>query len=93
MLMCVVYIVHDAVTLGLAVAQVAMMDVVSSVVAAMDAHRGVPAVAEHGLGFLRNLSVTDANKVCARLCSVDHRQGGLPMCVWRGGGVLEWLGL
>ncbi len=48
----------------LAVVQVALMGVVSSAVAAMDAHRGVAAVAEHGLGFLRYLSMVDANMVC-----------------------------
>ncbi len=47
------------------VVQVALMGVVSSAVAAMDAHRGVVAVAEEGLWFLRNLSVAEANKVCA----------------------------
>ncbi len=31
--------------------------------AAMDAHRGVAAVAEQGLRFLRNLAVTEANRV------------------------------
>ncbi len=63
------------------------MGVVSSAVAAMDAHRGVPAVAEHGLCFLRNLSVTDANKVCARcLSSMVGGQGGGLVCVGEGGG-------
>ncbi len=57
------------------VVQAALMGVVSSAVAAMDAHRGVPAVAEQGLRFLRNLSVAEANRVCARLCSVDSGQG------------------
>ena len=59
------------------VVQVALMGLVSSAVAAMDAHRGVAAVAEHGLCFLRCLSIADANRVCARcLRSVDCRQGG-----------------
>ena len=31
--------------------------------AAMDAHRGVAAVAEQGLGFLTNLAVAEANMV------------------------------
>ena len=38
--------------------------------AAMDAHRGVAAVAEQGLGFLWNLAVAQANKVrwaCGRV--------------------------
>ncbi len=57
------------------VVQVALMGVVSSAVAAMDAHRGVAAVAEQGLALLRILSRGDANRVCARLCSVDSGQG------------------
>ncbi len=52
---------------AMGVAQVALMGVLSSVVAAMDANRDVAAVAEHGVGFLRNLSVADANKVCDRV--------------------------
>ncbi len=36
--------------------QVPLMRVVDSAVAAMDAHRGVAAVAEHGLRFLWNES-------------------------------------
>jgi hypothetical protein len=47
------------------------MGVVSSAVAAMDAHRGVAAVAEQGLGLLRNLSSAVASRVCAWLCSID----------------------
>ena len=31
--------------------------------AAMDAHRGVAAVAEYGLGFLRILALAEANRV------------------------------
>jgi hypothetical protein len=57
------------------VVQVALMGVVSSAVAAMDAHRGVAAVAEQGLALLRFLSRESANRVCARLCSVDSGQG------------------
>ncbi len=34
--------------------------------AAMDAHRGVAAMAEQGLGFLRNLSLAEAHKVSWR---------------------------
>jgi hypothetical protein len=45
------------------VVQVALMGALSSAVAAMDAHRGLAAVAEQGLGFLRNLSVADTNLV------------------------------
>jgi hypothetical protein len=48
---------------GMDVAQVALMGVVSSAVAAMDAQRGLAAVAEHGLGLLRNLSSANANRV------------------------------
>ncbi len=44
--------------------QVPLMGVVSSAVAAMDAHQGVAAVAEHGLGFLGGLAAADANLVC-----------------------------
>ncbi len=43
--------------------QVPLMGVVSSAVAAMDAHRGVSAVAEHGVCFLRNLAVVDGTEV------------------------------
>jgi hypothetical protein len=39
------------------------MRVVDSAVAAMDTHRGVAAVAEHGLGFLRNMSNPEPNRV------------------------------
>ncbi len=40
-----------------------MMRVVDSAVAAMDAHRGVAAVAENGLCFLRNVSLAEPNMV------------------------------
>jgi hypothetical protein len=43
--------------------QVPLMRVVDSAVAAMDTHRGVAAVAEHGLGFLRNMSNPEPNRV------------------------------
>ncbi len=60
--------------------QVAMMGVVSSAVAAMDAHRGVAAVAESGVLLLRNLSEVAANQVCARHWSrVDSGQEGWRM--------------
>jgi hypothetical protein len=69
------------------------MGVVSSAVAAMDAHRGVAAVAENGVLLLRNLSFADANRVCARWCSMDSGQGGWPVCVgWgRDRRVCGWL--
>ncbi len=51
------------------VVQLALMGVVSSAVAAMDAHRRVEAVAEHGLVFLGNLASMDANRVCVE---VEH---------------------
>jgi hypothetical protein len=41
------------------------MSVLRSAVAALDAHRGVPSVAELGLGLIRKLSVTPGNRVCA----------------------------
>ncbi len=67
------------------VVQVALMGVVSSAVAAMDTHRGVAAaVAEHGLAFLRNLSLAEANKVSARWCSMGDGQGE-GLCVREGG--------
>jgi hypothetical protein len=73
------------------VVQVALMRVVSSAVAAMDAHRGVAAVAENGVLLLRNLSLADANRVCALWCSLDSGQGVGPVyveCWWgRGQGV------
>ncbi len=40
-----------------------MMRVVDRAVAAMDAHRGVAAVAEHGLCFLSNLANPEPNRV------------------------------
>jgi hypothetical protein len=39
------------------------MAALPSAQAAMDAHRGVAAVAEHGLGFLANLSFAGVNNV------------------------------
>jgi hypothetical protein len=59
-----------AVCAGMDVAQVPLMDVAGSAVAAMDMHRGVVAVAEYGLGFLRNISSAEANRVRA---AVEHR--------------------
>ena len=43
--------------------QVPLMVALPAAQAAMDAHRGVAAVAEQGLAFLRNLSFAEANKV------------------------------
>ncbi len=43
--------------------QVPLMRVLDSVVAAMDAHRGVANVVEEGLRFLRNLAVAARNQV------------------------------
>ncbi len=43
--------------------QVPLMAVLPCAQAAMDAHRGVAAVAEQGLGFLANLAFADANRV------------------------------
>ena len=43
--------------------QVPLMALLPSARAAMDAHRGVAAVAEHGLSFLSNLACADANMV------------------------------
>ncbi len=40
-----------------------MMRVVDSAVAAMDAHRGVAAVAEHGLFFLGYVANPEPNRV------------------------------
>ncbi len=40
-----------------------MMDVVSSAVAALDAHRGIAKVARAGLGFLQNLARAPENQV------------------------------
>jgi hypothetical protein len=41
--------------------QVPLMATLPTVQATLDAHRGVAAVAEHGLYFLRILSLSDAN--------------------------------
>ena len=46
--------------------QVPLMAALHTAQAAMDAHRGVAAVAQQGLGFLWSLSVADANKVSWR---------------------------
>ncbi len=69
------------------VVQVGLMGVVSSAVAAMDAHRGVVAVAKDGLWFLRNLSCADGTKVCARWCSMDSGHGRWPVCWGKGRGL------
>ena len=56
-------LVHDYV-------QVPLMAALPTAQAAMDAHRGVAAVAEQGLGFLKNLAFSVANRVrwaCGRL--------------------------
>ncbi len=39
------------------------MDVISSAVAAVDAHRGIAEVARAGLGFLQNLAMGHENQV------------------------------
>jgi hypothetical protein len=46
-----------------AAVQVPVMVGLPSALAAMDAHRTVAAVAQHGLGFLWGLSAAEANKV------------------------------
>ena len=43
--------------------QVPLMAALPTAQAAMDAHRGVAAVAENGLGFLRSLAAAEVNKV------------------------------
>ena len=48
--------------------QVPLMAALPTAQAAMDAHRGVVAVGEHGLGFLRNLAMAEANKVSLACC-------------------------
>jgi hypothetical protein len=70
--------------------QVPLMAALPCAQAAMDAHRGVAAVAEHGLGFLRSLSFAEANQVswaCCRLFGSAvvlvrmHAQCALRSCV------------
>jgi hypothetical protein len=78
------------------VVQVTVMGVVSSAVAAMGAHRGVAAVAEEGLGILRNLSLVDANRVCVvvaygRRHRVVDREDGLRREAGSRGDVGAWL--
>ncbi len=46
------------------------MRVVDSAVAAMDAHRGVAAVAENGLCFLTHLSLAEPNRVRRQVMSL-----------------------
>jgi hypothetical protein len=48
--------------------QVPLMGARSSAQAALDAHRGVVAVAEHGLAFFLNLSAPVTNKVSWAWC-------------------------
>jgi hypothetical protein len=48
--------------------KVPLMAALPTAQAAMDAHRGVAAVAEQGLGFLCDLSVAEANKVIWLVC-------------------------
>ncbi len=48
--------------------QVPLMAEVPRARAALDAHVGVAGVAEAGLGFLRSLAFTEANKVRPRVC-------------------------
>ena len=55
----------------LLVLQLALMAAVPSAMAALDGHRGAPAVAENGLAFLWNQSLAPENRV--RL--------GVPECV------------
>ena len=59
--------------------QVPLMAAMPTVEAAMDAHRGVSAVAEQGLSFLRNLSVAEANKVSWRAHLGQHWCA--PLCI------------
>jgi hypothetical protein len=49
-------------------AQVALMDVVPSAVAALEAHLGIEKVAKSGLGFLHNLCIAPENKVTPQWC-------------------------
>ena len=48
--------------------QVPLMAALPAAQAAMDAHRGVAAVAEQGLAFLWNLSIAEANEVSWWAC-------------------------
>ena len=48
--------------------QVPLMAALPAAQAAMDAHRGVAAVAEQGLCFLRSLAAADANMVSWWAC-------------------------
>jgi hypothetical protein len=61
--------------------QVPLMAALPTAQAAMDAHRGVAAVAEQGLGFLCNLSVAEANRVSWWACLGQH--WCTPPCVIR----------
>ncbi len=71
-------VIHDCVVVFFVV-QVPLMRVVDSALAAMDAHRGVAVVAESGLGFLRNMSTAEPNRV--------RRQAmGVLVVIWGGRG-------
>ncbi len=76
--------------------QVPLMAALPSARAAMDAYRGVAAVAEHGLRLLRNLARTDANMVRwtqCRLCglSLVYLFAYLLACVTRASCDGDWL--
>ena len=68
--------------------QVALMGVVPSAVAALDAQRGSAEVAECGLGFLWNLSAPSENKVTRPRCGTEGGEvclGAVVVCVhWHG---------
>ncbi len=54
------------------VVQVALMGVVSSAVAALDVHMGVPDIADDGRAFLNNLSLHSANLPALRAAGVKE---------------------
>jgi hypothetical protein len=58
--------------MNLNVGQVALMGVVNSAVAALDAHMGVPSIADNGRVFLYNLAVVAANLPALRAAGVKE---------------------
>ena len=67
--------------------QVPLMAALPTAQAALNAHRGVAAVAEQGLGFLRGVAFAEANQVIwwarfgVSLFACMHAQCALRLCV------------
>ena len=60
---CKGYATEAPLCVGACELQVALMRVLDSAIGAMEAHRGVTAITERGLGLLWNLASDDGNRV------------------------------